>query len=258
MKIRAILIAFICLFLGSCNITRPHNMDNAGKIIFTIKEVHFSSDDQEPELYLFLQTENDYSCCNFRINTDFLVQGNDIVIDILGVELPGDVCLTAIGPARANIPLYLSNDTYSLKITYQGIRDKYTIINTDSSIICNGASTIRTEPDIRLFWKYPEKSFALFYGSSLQDSAISEVFIDTLNQVLTLREFTFPDSGTWPYPSSSSGHAWDMPAKYYFYENENDYGRIEGIIRSFKQSHEPGSISTFNWRNIWHRSWIIN
>ena len=235
--------------------------EEAGDILFRVMESHLYNEDQEPQIYLFLQTSEEYGCCNYKIENRISYNNNQINIEILGVSLPGDICLTAIGPATAQIPLNLGNGEYEFEIKNGEITDTYNITVNTTAITLNGESSSSSQPVLRKFLRFPERSFAFLFGSLPEDSLLCERFIDTLNHVLDLNEYTFPQDGFVPYPDSSYGHYWDTPAIYYIYETESDYDHIETILRSFISDHMLNKsgigISTCNWMGQWHRSWVI-
>jgi hypothetical protein len=66
---------------------------------------------------------------------------------------------------------------------------------------------------------------------------LASIFLDTLKQVLNIDEFEFPQYGEIPYPKEPQGHYWDMPARYFYYNSEDDFKNIEDILRDFKGNY---------------------
>ncbi|HPC35388.1 MAG TPA: hypothetical protein P5067_02060 [Candidatus Marinimicrobia bacterium] len=253
---------FICLSsLINCSPSENNLLPLEGRIFFKISEDYKQYNrESNPEIFLFMETEKIYGCCNYGIYTDCDIVGKKIVVNILGIDQPG-VCLTAIGPAIARIHLPLSNKSYSLKISGDDFTDNYTVVVTDSSISVTGDSTVNTKPEIELFWRYPPNSFVYLYGSTFEDSSLANVFLDTLMQVIDIAEFYFPQNGEIPYPKSSMGHHWDMPARYFYYNSENDFDLIEEVLRVFKNNYIKDKvgigITIKNWRNKQINSWLL-
>ena len=69
---------------------------------------------KESTILLKVKTERDYECQNYYVDNCFKIDRNLIRVNILGSCLPG-VCLTAIGPAKADIDLGdLNNGEYQV------------------------------------------------------------------------------------------------------------------------------------------------
>lgn len=261
MRYRKFALIIYSFSLINCSPFENNLFPLEGRIFFKISEDYKQYNrENNPEIFLFLETEKIYGCCNYGISTDCDIDGRKIEVDILGINQP-EVCLTAIGPAIARIHLPLSNKLYSLKISGDDFTNNYAVIVTDSSISVTGDSTVNTKPEIELFWRYPPNSFVYLYGSTFEDSSLANVFLDTLMQVIDIAEFYFPQYGEIPYPKSSQGHYWDMPARYFYYNSEDDFNKIEDILRDFKsiyiQDKQGISITIRNWRNRKFQSWLL-
>jgi len=232
-----------------------------GKYLFKItEEYEHLNQESNPEIFLTLTTEKIYGCCNYGISTDCEITNKKVEIDILGIIMP-DICLTALGPAGQIIRLPLSNKIYSLKLSGENFVDYYSVNITDSSISISEDSTNHTKPIISHFWRYPPNSFVYLFGSTFSDSSLARDFLDTLMQIVDIDEFEFPEYGEIPYPRISQGHYWDMPARYFYYNSEDDFEMIESILRNFKENYikdkEGISIILQNWRGKAFRSWLL-
>ena len=261
MKYGIIVIVIFVVSLINCDSLNNNLLPVEGKILFEISEDYEQyNQESNPEIYLFLETEKIYGCCNYGISTVCNVTSKKVELDILGIVEP-NVCLTACGPAGKRIHIPLSNKSYSFKISGDSFTDNYTIIVTDSSISLSGDSTRNTKPFIDLFWRYPPNSFVYLFGSTFEDSSLASIFLDTMRQVVNIDEFEFPQYGEIPYPKSSQGHYWDMPARYFYYNSEDDFNKIEDILRDFKNSYiqdkQGISITIQNWRNRKFQSWLL-
>ena len=233
-----------------------------GNVVFSIQERYQDPDtNRKPSIMLSAVTEKTYSCCNWSIISKVTAQSDKISIDFLGIYVP-EVCLTAVGPAGSTSFLNISTGVYSLCFSYRNITDRYVLIITDSSIKINDDVSQFTQPKFRLFWRYPSNSFAYLCGTTTETSWICEDFLDTLLSEIDLEEFQFPDSGEIPYPGSSMGHYYDMPARYFFYEKDEDFDKAGEILKSYTQNvikQRSGiGISLISWKNKRYLSWLFD
>jgi hypothetical protein len=233
-----------------------------GNIIFSIKEGYENHDSiSEPSIMLSMVTEKIYPCCNWSIISDLTVQNNKISINFSGIYIP-EICLTTSGPAQSTSFLNISEGEYSLYFSYRDITDRYVLTVTDSSIKITGNVSQFTKPKFELFWRYPPNSFVYLCGTTTETSWICEDFLDTLSSEINLEEFQFPDSGEIPYPCSSMGHYYDMPAKYFFYEKDADFDKADEILKSYTQNviaqYSGIGISLVNWKNKKYLSWLFD
>ena len=232
-----------------------------GNIIFSVKEGYKNHDSiSEPSIMLSMATEKIYPCCNWSIISKIAVQSNKISIDFLGIYVP-EICLTALGPATFTSFLDISNGEYSLYFSSMSGTDRYILTVTDSSIKITEDVSQFTKPEFKLFWRYPLNSFVYLCGTTTETSWICEDFLDTLLSEIDLEEFQFPDSGEILYPRSSMGHYYDMPAKYFFYEKDEDFEKAGVILKSYTQSlivqYSGIGISLISWNNKKYLSWLF-
>ncbi|RMH93479.1 MAG: hypothetical protein D6681_13635 [Calditrichaeota bacterium] len=230
-----------------------------GGINFSVREFHPGyQENVAPEIFLFAATEKIFPCFNYYLHSEIVTLGNTILVAIQGAKKP-DICLTALGPARMQEPLELSPGVYHLVWKYRDATDVYQLEITDTSIVVSGDSGSFTRPEFHTFWRYPPNSFALVCGTTPEFPTIRDEFVDTLLSVVSLREFQFPRGGVIPYPTRSSGHYIDLPARYFYYDTEADYDRAGEVLRDFSRRRiRPGSgvsIYLVNWKNRWFRSW---
>ena len=256
-------LIFAALFFSSCGI-----LDDDGstlspldsKINFKVIESFDSYDAvSTPQIFVELQTEKIYGCSNFGIKASSKIENKSIVIDILGIYKPG-VCLTALGPAAGRIKLGHLTGIYEIKFNYRTFSDKYNLLITDSLIILDGKETPNTKPLINFAYRYPKNSFAYYCGTSLENSSICQDFIDTLSSVINISEFHFSQIAEIPYPSFTYGYSYDAPVRFFYYENEAEFDKIQGVMRSFKQNHFSGggvTMSIISWMNKKFQSWNL-
>jgi len=261
---RNILIIISILSFSSCDI-----LDDDGSSISPLdSKVNFkvveSYDNYKtvstPQIFIELQTEKIYGCYNYSIRTNYSVQDKSIIIDIIGIYKPG-VCLTALGPANGRIKLGQLSGIFEIKIKNKNFNDKYNLLISDSLIILDGKETSNTKPLINFLYRYPKNSFAYLCGTTISDTSICKNFIDTLKSVISLTEFYFSDIAEIPYPTSSQGHQYDANARYFYYESEDEFNKIQSVMKSYKQNHlldDSGvGLSIINWLNKNIRSWLL-
>ena len=207
-----------CEYLGSDPTPPPAPVD--GLINVSIIEAYEDYNKiGYPSFYLRMFTEKDYPCFNYKILSDIKISGPEINVSVMGVSLPGNICLTALGPATSLDKLSLSEGDYKLIINDNQVISAYNVSVTKSYISFDKTASGSTIVKSKLRWRYPDNSFVYMCGTLTQDSVICNDFLDTVKSKISLSEFTFPDSGAIPYASVSQGHYYDMPAKYFLYQS---------------------------------------
>ena len=255
-KIINLILVLNFLFFSSCDILDSENSTISpldSKVDFKVIE---SYDNYEtvstPKVFIELITEKIYGCINYGIVTDFKIGDKTIDINIIGIDKPG-ACLTALGPAYARIKLGQLSGVYEIKIQGNEFVNKYNLLISDSLIILDGKETSHTKPLIHFLYRYPKDSFAYLCGTTLSDTTICEGFIDTLRSVINITEFNFSDIAEIPYPSSSQGHHYDANARYFYYESEEEFDKIQEVMKSYKQTYFPNDdgvgLTIINWMN---------
>jgi hypothetical protein len=233
-----------------------------GRVIVGLFEGYaVSGGPSEPKILLTMRTERIYGCCNFSILADVETGPRIITVTLQGIYEP-EICLTALGPATYQTILPLSLGTYQLVMINGGACDKHTVEVTASSIrLTPGTSTVSSVLT-PLSWRIPVRSFAYVCGTTVETAWIYNDFRDSLLKISSLREFSFPDSGQIPYPTSSSGHWQDNPAKYFTYATEADYDSAGALLKRYTHQvigNKQGiGIYLTNWRNIQFMSWVLS
>ncbi|MCJ7554776.1 MAG: hypothetical protein MUO34_12935 [Ignavibacteriaceae bacterium] len=262
--IRNLILILNFLFFTSCDILESDSSSLSpldSKIDFKVIE---SYDNYEtistPKFFMELISEKIYGCCNYGIATDYKIGDKTIDINILGIDKPG-VCLTALGPANGRIKLGELSGVYEITIKGEGFVNKYNLLISDSLIILDGKETPHTKPLIYFLYRYPKNSFAYLCGTTLSDTSICGGFIDTLKSVIDITEFYFSDIAEIPYPSSSQGHYYDAKARYFYYKTEEEFDKIQEVMKSYKQTYFPNDngvgLSIVNWINKKFYSWLL-
>jgi hypothetical protein len=212
----------------------------------------------DPQLYLQMVTEKIYPCMNYGISNTLVTNPGRIDVNIHGIFTP-DICLTALGPAGSMKRLNAPQGNYRLTFRYAGAVDEYNMTINKSFVRLEPVNRVHTVSENLMYHRYPEKSFAYLCGTTLQDTALCRMFIDTVASIINIQRFEFPETGAIPYPSASQGYYYNMPAQYYYYETEEDFEKIGSIMESFRNTYIKDKtgigISVINWRNRNFYSW---
>ncbi len=266
MKFATIILsaAIILIFFG-CDTVDNGGDPSLGKLEsrtnFKVYESYRNNKSGEPpQIYLSLISEKIYPCMNYSYSVNVSESGSAINMLLSGIVEP-NICLTALGPATYTKQLNLSKGLHNLTFYSAGYEDKYVIFVSDSSIVVSGNSSENTKPVYTIFWRYPEHSFVYLCGTLVEDSSLAYDFLDTLKTNLNLKEFKFPNTGEIPYPRSSSGHYYDIPAKYFTYSDEAQFTRAGELLADFTRNvikDKSGiGISLTNWLNVNYYSWML-
>jgi hypothetical protein len=267
MKKILLLYLFLFLVVSGCSLIED-NDDNdenlrslEGKLLLELYEGY--EDNQlpsNPVIFLRLKTEKIYECSNFGISSSYNIRGDRIEILVNGIYEP-EICLTALGPAVTKYQIGDLKGTFNVTIRSQRFTDEFKLVIDENFIRIEGDGSQNITVKDRYFNRYPERSFVYLCGTTLADTALCRMFIDTVKSVINIQQFEFPETGVIPYPAVSQGYQYNMPAKYFRYENEDDFMRIREIMKSFKDAYikdkQGIGISVQNWRNVSFFSWVL-
>jgi hypothetical protein len=256
--LRALGFPVFVFFLGAaCNLDPGKPLDTG--IRFNVLEYHAQTD-SAPETLLSMQTKKVYGCCNFRILSGLVQVGDELTVNINGIQTPG-ICLTALGPAGGSHLLALPEGTYSLAFAH-GLhpKDSYTLIVTQASFEVKTHGSSFTEPVYTIYWRYPADSFVYVCGTTADTAWIYDDFLSVLRSQVELEEIRFPEYGERCYPRASQGHWVDMPARYFTYKTEADFDKAGEILKSYSESvlsqYSGADIFLTNWKDRSYRSWL--
>lgn len=259
-------VFILAVLLSACKPFSPDEkepdrtgMPIEGSILFSLREGYAKIGEvADPEIILSMATQSIYGCCNYSIVARTCFDGATFEVNLQGIYIP-DICLTALGPATFRRPVNLPTGTFEFIISSADTIDRYEVTITETSISLQAIETRFTIPRSTLVWRYPENSFACVCGTMEETAWICGDFADSLLAMPNLQSFVFPDSGTVPYPTESSGHWHDDPARYYLYENESDYDAAGELLRRYSletiAQYSGVTIYLVNYRNKWFRSW---
>ncbi len=233
--------------------------------IFGIREMH-QEENQVPDLYLTLSTKSGYPCDNYIIGTDTEFSGSSITIRTQEITI-GDICLTAIGPARAYIPLDIEDGNYELSFENGLKKESFHLqINPDYiSIERTPKLGYNYEPheftsDHERWYFFPENSFALVGGTNTNNTHLYENFLDSLKTRFPVQEYSFPANGVIPYPTEGSGHWVDFPSSYFIYPSEEVYAEIGEFLIGYSSENivagQGVGFALYSWKNANYHSWL--
>lgn len=123
---RPLAMAFACAVVGllgslpGClgqDLTAPPATPVDSTLILRLRE-EVSPDARR--LFLEVRTSTEFPCFNYRVDHVAGIEGRRIRVEFTGVSI-GEICLAAIGPARATVPLgTLAAGSYDLVLTVRG------------------------------------------------------------------------------------------------------------------------------------------
>ena len=59
----------------------------------------------EIEYLLQITTEKEYSCANYKIEYEQIINNDQLEVSLIDVKLNGELCLTAFAPAQSIVPI---------------------------------------------------------------------------------------------------------------------------------------------------------
>ena len=135
---RTLLIALAVLVVGCDSADEPVD----GGLVVSLVSLP-PSGGGATELSVLVETEEDYPCSNYQLRAEADRDDRRLGIDVGGAELPGDVCLTALGPATWSSPLGVEGDFrgYRIEVVLDGRTDVYEVF---AGVGGTGLDPIRT------------------------------------------------------------------------------------------------------------------
>lgn len=241
------LLIIVILLFNSCDILNPEESNLTAinsKILFRVEDLCWKNGAYEPGISIYMETAENYPCCNYWIETKERIRNNTLHVKIFGVD-ETDFCATAFGPARNILGFEQLQGKYLLNFHNVRQGDQYELVITDSLISLTPKISRFTEAEYFKLWRRPKNSFAIICRAK-EDSALFKGFLDTLSQVIDMQEFRFPETGELSYPSERHQH---HTVKYFKYEKESDFYLIRPVLKAYKEQNfdEPNSITIINW-----------
>ncbi|MHA7101728.1 hypothetical protein [Roseivirga pacifica] len=229
------------------------------EILFMPVENYDSNETQTPVLSLKLETAEIFPCYNFGIATTQFTLGNELIIRLEKIS-KSTLCLTALGPARAQIDLPESVE----KLTFiNGNRiDQYDVTISEEKVSIKALKDSFTQSLYSNTFRLPENSFAFVCGTNTDNQHTYNDFLNILKANPNLQEFNFEGEGRIPYPESSDGHWVNHPSKYFKYTSTEVFNDLSDVLATFTsaniQKNSGVSIALYGWNNSKHYSWIDN
>lgn len=131
-----LLLILTLFYLSGCGLfsTEPdrETLPIEGKILFSV--LQDPSATPTPAVRLSMQTEKTYGCINYLIDHNLFPFGKVIRINLKGIYLPENICLTALGRAGASRQMELGDGTYTLQFAYKNKSDQYLLAISGSDI----------------------------------------------------------------------------------------------------------------------------
>ena len=237
MKAVSIKILILCVitvcFLGfsGCDVLDSTSGGGGNYLSWSNIEFYFAEGYQgpsppcEPDIVLYMQTEDTYNCLYSSLECSVEVVGNEVSIQILGVFC-SDHHSSNSTPAYFRSFLDIPNGEYSLTFWYEKKEnihnpyvigeDEYLLTISDSAISISEVEKEFTESKFDLYWRIPQKSFYYSCWAGSEISWVCDDFADTLLANIQLEEFTFPDSGVAYYPRRCPTYLYQDEWDFYF------------------------------------------
>jgi len=247
-----LLILLFSVQFMACKSNEPKIEEIPNGINFLMAEL-YQYPNSEPIPAFGFYTNDDTKCGNNLIYQSIHETEDYIEIEILGYNKPSS-CHGDPAPATSVVPLFLNSGEYKFKITYESEVDDYTLVVTDSTLqLTQDETYFFSTPRNTLYWRYPEKSFALLAGTSTAADLFYDMVFDSLEAKFNFTEFAFPDSGLIPYPDSLTGFDTNHPARFFKYDSSQDALNAGIFIQDFGRKHilnrNENRFILFEWKN---------
>ncbi len=235
--------------------TRVHSIDT--DLVLWPRET-FVEENQIPSLELHFQTTKIYPCINFGIAITEEVDDYTLIVRFDSI-IEHEICLTALGPASARIPL--SENIQKLVLVNGEEIDSYNLHISDEKVSLTPADTSFTQIEANTWFRYPENSFAFICGTNTDNTFHCGDFSSILLDSLNIKPFSFDGEGVIPYPISSSGHWNDNSTQFFTYENIEEFEKAGTLLKAYTMENIiPNSgvtLQLVNWKNQYYRSWMM-
>ncbi len=249
-----IVLIFLLIFSTSCGEKIDH-FEITSNLILDFKEEYEDNKTSAPVLKLLIETEDNYECSNYILETRSLAFNKYLRIDVISSTI-GNRCLTAFGPATKS--LECDEDVQNLILKKNDALDEFMLEITDERVSIHPLSSGFAAFNYNEYYRYPENSFAFLCGTLPEDSVFCKQFEAVLFENIRLEKFTFPSDGKPPYPERSAGHWYDAPASYFKYYNPNDLATAGSLLKSFYNSELIGKsgigLTIIGWNNTQFRN----
>ena len=190
-----------------------------------------------PQLALALSTLHEFGCVGYSIRTASRRSGDTLRIDLVGIDGPGEVCLTAMGPAEVRHPLRLPPGRYTLRLRATGREDRIRLeITASSARLVPVRATFAVVDTMRLV-RHPPRSFAFSCNLYAETRALCANVAAWIGRQGGIRALTFPRGARNPFRPEGEGSSDDY-VRFFQYDDDaalrrirQCFGRIEPHVR---------------------------
>ena len=256
-------VLFLSLSLGllACDAAGDGTADTLeGRLVVQpVDQLQIGGDVGPPVPTLLIQTERIYPCVNIPLDLDVRQSDGSISITVLGA-IDQELCLTALGPATARVPLEVPNGVHRLRIVHDGKTDLYDLTLADDRIRLDSVATSVTRVPEALAWRRPPHSFAYACGTYTGDEALCEDFRARLEAAVPLERIEAPSEGVWPYSLQAGGYYYNPPSIFYQARSDADFETAKETLRQFSvevlRDYRGDGLSLSAWDGDFGYSWI--
>lgn len=236
------------LFPENSNDERSGASDQGVSIQFT----EYIQADTPPELHFRISTNEIFGCYNYKINyviDKISSRTHRLVISLTSIELHGNICATALGPATAMIPFEEYSTIEEIVLLDGRLQDRLSVNISDKKAEVEVLeSSFTTVEHIRTYLT-PENSFYTRCSTSHEAPELCNDWFQKLENDAALSEFKFPNDGIIPYPRTSPGA--NSEVRYYLYDTDSDFDRVlqefEEFVLNYAADKENVSLFIQNW-----------
>lgn len=204
-------VAFVLALVALAG-TRPQSAlfaqatsrDSIARVRLVVRE-QIPGQNRPPILVLAMETLRQYPCLGFGVENSFRQRGETLQVGLVRVVAPDGLCPQMIGPATLTRELHVAPGRYALLINYRSKTDVFTLDVTDSSAAVVTEKASYVEPDTRLRWRFPRRSFALFCENVLVARPVCEDVQRWLRRQVGITQLHLSSGGLNPYRPDSSG-----------------------------------------------------
>jgi hypothetical protein len=216
------------------------------------------------KVILNCRTERIYGCINYGIDYSVIKTANNFRIKFSGIII-SDICLTALGPASAQINLgNLSTGTYNLTLEVNGKTESALLIVTDSLYQINFQPGFDFKFDNTKLHRIPRY---LIWGSVgyINDSLtnLANAYLDSLQILgavqinLSAGDYGFFEIDSFGNIVTPDNHGYPF-IKMYKFEYQNDLNSIKELMKRIQQQYvNQIYISCNTWQGDVFYGWTL-
>lgn len=242
-KGRTLALALLLAGLGSVAEARAQEADwrqglprLPGEIDLAVDPAH-ATDGEPPVLRLGYRTVHEYSCYGYRIVADLERSADSLHLEIHGVDMGGPLCSPAFGPATGSADFDVPPGDYALTVSHRDSADAYRLEVREDRVRLVPGRTGFTIPDTRLKWLFPERSFAVYCGTTEDRRPLCARLAAWIESLPGLRAFSFGEDGVVPYRRGIGTH--HRERQYFRYAEEEDLSPVANCLERLARRTGP-------------------